>query len=45
LPSRGRAVRISGGREVWQLGADGLNATSRGSFDAEGCRRQLEAGG
>jgi len=37
----GRAVRISG-CEVWQLGADGLIAQSRGSFDAEDYRRQLE---
>jgi steroid delta-isomerase-like uncharacterized protein len=36
----GRAVRISG-FEVWQLGADGLIATSRGHFDADDYRRQL----
>ena len=38
----GREVRISG-REVWRIGADGLIAESRGSFDAEDYRRQLEA--
>jgi steroid delta-isomerase-like uncharacterized protein len=38
----GRAVRISG-CEVWQLGAGGLIAQSRGSFDAEEYRRQLES--
>lgn len=38
----GRAVRISG-YEVWQIGADGLIARSRGNFDAEEYRRQLEA--
>jgi steroid delta-isomerase-like uncharacterized protein len=38
----GRAVRISG-FEVWQLGVDGLIATSRGQFDASDYRRQLEA--
>jgi steroid delta-isomerase-like uncharacterized protein len=36
----GRAVRISG-REVWQIGADGLIAESRGSFDAVDYERQL----
>ena len=39
----GRAVRISG-YEVWRIGADGLIARSRGHFDAEDYRRQLEAG-
>ncbi|HET9530762.1 MAG TPA: nuclear transport factor 2 family protein [Blastocatellia bacterium] len=39
----GRAVRISG-CEVWQMGAGGLIATSRGRFDAEEYRRQLETG-
>ena len=39
----GRAVRISG-YEVWQIGADGLIAKSRGHFDAEDYRRPLEAG-
>jgi steroid delta-isomerase-like uncharacterized protein len=39
----GRAVRISG-YEVWQTGADGLIANSRGNFDAEEYRRQLEPG-
>jgi steroid delta-isomerase-like uncharacterized protein len=38
----GRAVRISG-CEVWQLSADGLIAQSRGNFDAEEYRRQLES--
>jgi hypothetical protein len=40
----GRAVRI-GGREVWRIGERGLIAESRGHFDAEDYRRQLEAGG
>jgi uncharacterized protein (TIGR02246 family) len=39
----GRAVRISG-YEIWQMGADGLIADSRGNFDADDYRRQLEAG-
>jgi steroid delta-isomerase-like uncharacterized protein len=39
----GRAVRIRG-YEVWQIGSDGLIARSRGNFDAEDYRRQLEAG-
>ncbi len=39
----GRAVRISG-YEVWQIGVDGLLAGSRGHFDAEDYRRQLEGG-
>jgi steroid delta-isomerase-like uncharacterized protein len=39
----GRAMHISG-YEVWQMGADGLIANSRGNFDAEEYRRQLEAG-
>lgn len=38
----GRAVRLSG-REIWRFGADKLIAESRGSFDAEDYRRQLEA--
>lgn len=38
----GRAVRISG-YEVWQMGAEGLIANSRGNFDAQKYRRQLEA--
>jgi steroid delta-isomerase-like uncharacterized protein len=37
----GRAVRISG-FEVWQIGADGLIADSRGHFDSLEYRRQLE---
>lgn len=37
----GRAVRISG-FEVWQMGADGLIANSRGHFDSVEYRRQLE---
>jgi steroid delta-isomerase-like uncharacterized protein len=36
----GRAVRISG-YEVWQMGADGLIANSRGHFDSADYRRQL----
>ena len=39
----GRTVRISG-YEIWRIGADGLIATSRGHFDAEDYRRQLEFG-
>jgi uncharacterized protein (TIGR02246 family) len=39
----GRAVRLSG-YEIWQMGADGLIANSRGNFDADDYRRQLEAG-
>jgi steroid delta-isomerase-like uncharacterized protein len=39
----GRAVRISG-YEVWQIGADGLIASSLGNFDAEEYSRQLEFG-
>jgi uncharacterized protein (TIGR02246 family) len=38
---RGRAVRISGFEE-WQIGADGLIAESRGHFDADDYRRQLD---
>jgi predicted ester cyclase len=37
----GRAVRLSG-FEVWQMGADGLIANSRGRFDSADYRRQLE---
>jgi steroid delta-isomerase-like uncharacterized protein len=37
----GRAVRITG-FEVWQIGADGLIANSRGHFDSLEYRRQLE---
>ena len=37
----GRAVRISG-YEEWQLGASGLIASSRGHFDSDDYRRQLE---
>lgn len=36
----GRTVRISG-FEVWQIGADGLIANSRGSFDNVEYRRQV----
>ncbi len=36
----GRAVRISG-YEVWQMGADGLIANSRGHFDSADYQRQL----
>ena len=39
----GRRVRISG-REDWRFGEDGLIADSRGYFDAEEYRRQLEHG-
>jgi len=39
----GRSVRI-GGYEEWRLGADALIAASRGHFDAEDYRRQLEGG-
>lgn len=39
----GRAVRISG-YEVWQIGADGLIASSQGHFDADEYSRQLDAG-
>ena len=37
----GRAVRISGFEE-WQIGSDGLIAESRGHFDADDYRRQLD---
>jgi len=37
----GRPVKISG-FEVWQIGPDGLIASSRGHFDATEYRRQLE---
>ena len=36
----GRAVRISG-FEVWQIGASGLIANSRGHFDSSDYNRQL----
>jgi ketosteroid isomerase-like protein len=36
----GRTVRISG-FEIWQIGADGLIASSRGSFDSLEYNRQL----
>lgn len=39
----GRAVRISG-FEVWQMGADGLIASSHGHFDSADYQRQLDAG-
>jgi predicted ester cyclase len=39
----GRAVRISG-FEVWEIGADGLIAESRGSFDNAAYQRQMERG-
>ena len=38
----GRTVRISG-FEVWEIGADGLIANSRGHFDSVDYRRQLES--
>jgi uncharacterized protein (TIGR02246 family) len=37
----GRIVRISG-YEVWQIGPSGLIASSRGHFDSDEYRRQLE---
>jgi uncharacterized protein (TIGR02246 family) len=37
----GRTVGISG-YEVWQIGASGLIASSRGHFDSEDYHRQLE---
>jgi predicted ester cyclase len=37
----GRRVRISG-IELWQIGTDGLIASSRGHFDSSEYRRQLE---
>jgi ketosteroid isomerase-like protein len=37
----GRKVRISG-YEVWQIGTSGLIANSRGHFDSDDYRRQLE---
>ena len=39
----GQRVRISG-FEIWQIGADGLIAESRGSFDEADYRRQLDGG-
>ena len=39
----GQRVRISG-FEVWQIGADGLIAESRGHFDSAPYQRQLEHG-
>jgi steroid delta-isomerase-like uncharacterized protein len=39
----GQRVRISG-VELWQIGADGLIASSLGHFDDTEYRRQLEAG-
>jgi predicted ester cyclase len=39
----GHRVRISG-FELWQIGADGLIASSRGHFDRSEYRRQLERG-
>jgi len=39
----GRQVRISG-FEVWEIGADGLIASSDGHFDASDYKRQLEHG-
>ena len=40
--SAGRKVRVSG-FEVWEIGADGLIAESRGSFDGAEYQRQLGA--
>ena len=39
----GHRVRISG-FELWQIGADGLIASSQGHFDAAEYRRQLQQG-
>ena len=39
----GHRVRISG-VELWQMGADGLIASSQGHFDTSEYRRQLEGG-
>jgi steroid delta-isomerase-like uncharacterized protein len=39
----GQPVRISG-FELWQIGADGLIASSQGHFDSSEYRRQLEGG-
>ena len=39
----GQRVRISG-FELWQIGADGLIASSQGRFDSSEYRRQLEGG-
>jgi predicted ester cyclase len=39
----GQRVRI-GGFEVWEIGADGLIAESRGSFDSAAYQRQMERG-
>lgn len=39
----GHRVQISG-FEAWQMGADGLIASSQGHFDASEYRRQLEHG-
>jgi hypothetical protein len=39
----GRKVRVSG-FEVWKIGADGLIAESRGSFDSVEYQRQMERG-
>jgi hypothetical protein len=38
----GNPVRFSG-NESWQMGADGLIASSQGYFDADDYRRQIEA--
>ena len=38
----GHSVKISG-FEVWELGPNGLIANSRGHFDGEEYRRQLES--
>lgn len=39
----GHRVRVSG-FEVWQIGADGLIAESRGHFDGDEYQRQIEHG-
>jgi predicted ester cyclase len=43
LGGTGRRIRISG-FELWQIGADGLIASSQGHFDAAEYHRQLERG-
>ena len=39
----GHRVRISG-LEIWQIGPDGLIASSEGHFDSADYQRQLEGG-
>jgi hypothetical protein len=40
---KGHWVRISG-FELWEIGSDGLIASSRGQFDSAEYQRQLEHG-